>query len=189
MARTFDFARTGTYYRRFRSLPAVVTDADGAQALTAPLDLLTTRWGYQASRYRRATDAYHDAASGTWYRIDSRIALEFAPDGTPAAWAHAFTPIDSAVLYDRYPCHTVDRGDVPLCRIVVKGGRAARVDMYDPAAVETRARGGKTYRVRYDKIPKGGGVHVIWTPADGLEYLNALLGLDAVKRRSPKRAA
>ena len=189
MARTFDFARPGTYYRRFRALPAVALDADGNQILTAPLDLLTTRWGYQASRYRRATDAYYNAATGTWYRIDSRVALEFAPDGTPSAWAHAFTPIDSAVLYDRYPCHTVDRGDAPLCRIVVKGGKAARVDMYDPAAVETRARGGKTYRVRYDKVPKKDGVHVVWTPADGIEYLEDLLGLKATKRRSPHKAA
>lgn len=185
MARTFDFARTGTYYRRFRSLPAVVTDAAGEQALTAPIDLLTTRWGYQASRYRRATDAYYSAASGTWYRIDSRI----VPGGTPAAWAHAFTPIDSAVLYDRYPCHTVDRGDVPLCRIVIKAGKAVRVDMYDTREIETRAKGGKTYRVRYDKHPKKNGVRVIWTPVDGLDHLNTLLGLDAVKRRSPERAA
>ena len=189
MARTFDFAKPGTYYRRFRALPAVSLDADGNQVLTAPLDLLTTRWGYQSSRYRRATDAYYNAATGTWYRIDSRVALEFTPDGTPSAWTHAFTPIDSAVLYDRYPCHTVDRGDVPLCRIIVKGGKAARVDMYDLNAVETRARGGKTYRVRYDKTPKNGGVHVVWTPADGIDYLTALLGLDAVKRRSPRKVA
>ena len=189
MARTFDFAKSGTYYRRFRSLPAVVTDADGKQVLTAPLDLLTTRWGYQASRYRRPTDAYYSAASGTWYRIDSRIALKSAPDGTTTAWAHAFTPIDNAVLYDRYPCHTVDRGDVPLCRIVIKAGKAVRVDMYDYREIETRAKGGKTYRVRYDKHPKKGGVRVIWTPADGLDNLSAILGLDAVKRRSPRKAA
>lgn len=185
MARTFDFAKPGTYYRRFRTLPAVVTDAAGEQALTAPIDLLTTRWGYQLSRYRRPTDAYYSAASGTWYRIDSRI----VPGGTPAAWAHAFTPIDSAVLYDRYPCHTVDRGDVPLCRIVIKAGKAVRVDMYDTREIETRAKGGKTYRVRYDKHPKKNGVRVIWTPVDGLDHLNTLLGLDAVKRRSPRKAA
>lgn len=187
MARTFRFEKVGTYYNRFRSLPVVTSDEDGNQSVSTDcIDCLTTRWGYQTSRYRRPTDAYYCPANGTWYRINSRVCVGFAEDGTPREWAHAFEPIKNETLSDRYVLHTVTKGDVFVYDVVVKDGKAVHVDGYTDARA-------------YDVVSKDGAVTkgatrgetkmTAWELEQGEELLTLMLNLNQTKRRSPRKAA
>lgn len=161
MARTFKLTKGGTYYYRRRSLPTVEMTEDGSQIVGAEVECLKTRWGYQRSRYRRATDAYYHQPSGTWCRINSRVAIAWDESGTPTEWLHCFEPIESAVLVDRYP-DSPSADSLPDCIVKVVHGKAVKVESE-----------GVSY---YDSsLP--------------VEYLAELLGLDRKKRKSPKKAA
>ena len=81
MPRTFKLTKPGTYYYRRRSLPTVEVAEDGSQ-IVGKVECLKTRWGFQRSRYRRATDAYYHQQSGTWCRINSRVATAWDENGT-----------------------------------------------------------------------------------------------------------
>ena len=160
MARTFKLTKGGTYYYRRRSLPTVAAAEDGSQIVGNEVECLKTRYGYQRSKYRRATDAYYHQPSGTWCRINSRVAVAWDESGNPTEWLHCFEPIESAVLVDRYPDSPTD--SLSECIVKVEHGRAVRVES-----------AGVNY---YDSsLP--------------VEYLAQLLGLDRKKRKSPKKAA
>ena len=73
MARTFKLTKSGTYYYRRWTLPTVEVAEDGSQIVGAEVECLKTRWGFQRSKYRRATDAYYHQPTGTWCRINSRV--------------------------------------------------------------------------------------------------------------------
>lgn len=160
MARTFKLTKSGTYYYRRRSLPTVDIAEDGSQIVGAEVECLKTRWGFQRSKYRRATDAYYHQPSGTWCRINSRVATAFDDKGNPVEWLHCFEPIESAVLVDRYPDSPSADG-MPEFVIKVERGKAVKVES-----------SGVNY---YD-------------PSLPVEYLAQLLGLDRKKRKSPKAA-
>ena len=187
MARTFKFEKAGTYYNRFRSLPVVTSDEDGSQTVSAGcIDCLTTRWGYQKSRYRRPTDAYYCPQNGMWYRINSRVCVGFAEDGTPREWAHAFEPIACEMLSDRYLLHTISREDTFVCDIDVRDGRAVSVVGYvEPKIYDVVDRSG----MRSKRAARGELKAVAWSEEQGEEQLKALLNLNQAKRRSPRKAA
>lgn len=159
MAKTFKLTKGGTYYYRRRSLPTVAIAEDGSQIVGAEIECLKTRWGFQRSKYRRATDAYYHQPSGTWCRINSRVATAWDEKGNPTEWLHCFEPIESAVLVDRYPDSPTD--SLPECIVKVERGKAVKVES---AGVEY-----------YDSsLP--------------VEYLAELLDLNRAKRKSPKAA-
>lgn len=160
MAKTFKLTKGGTYYYRRRYLPTVAIAEDGSQIVGSEVECIKTRWGYQRSRYRRATDAYYHQPSGTWCRINSRVAVAWDESGNPTEWLHCFEPIESAVLIDRYPDSPTD--SLPECIVKVEHSRAVKVEC-----------NGVEY---YD-------------PSLPVEYLAQLLGLDRKKRKSPKKAA
>lgn len=160
MAKTFKLTKSGTYYYRRRSLPTVAAAEDGTQIVGHEVECLKTRWGFQRSRYRRATDAYYHQPSGTWCRINSRVATAFDEKGKPTEWLHCFEPIESATLVDRYPCSPMPDG-MPECIVKVERGKAVKVEC-----------NGVEY---YDSsLP--------------VEYLAELLDLNRAKRKSPKAA-
>ena len=161
MARTFKLTKSGTYYYRRRTLPTVEVAEDGSQIVGAEVECLKTRWGFQRSKYRRATDAYYHQPTGTWCRINSRVTTAWDEKGNPTEWLHCFEPIESAILIDRYPDSPSADG-LPECVIKVEHGKAVKVES-----------AGVSY---YD-------------PSLPVEYLAELLGLDRKKRRSPKKAA
>ena len=187
MARTFKFEKAGTYYNRFRSLPVVSSDEDGNQTVSAGcIDCLTTRWGYQKSRYRRPTDAYYCPQNGMWYRINSRVCVGFAEDGTPRDWVHAFEPIKNEVLNDRYLVHTVTKGDAFVYDVTVKDGKAVHVNGYPEArAYDIVSKDGAATK----GATNGSACLTAWTPEYGEEMLRELLALNQTKRRSPRKAA
>lgn len=160
MARTFKLTKSGTYYYRRRSLPTVAIAEDGSQIVGAEVECLKTRWGFQRSKYRRATDAYYHQPSGTWCRINSRVATAFDDKGNPIEWLHCFEPIESAVLVDRYP-ESPNADGMPEFVIKVEHGRAVKAES-----------GGVNY---YD-------------PSLSVDYLAELLNLNRAKRKSPKAA-
>ena len=160
MARTFKLTKSGTYYYRRRSLPTVDIAEDGSQIVGAEVECLKTRWGFQRSKYRRATDAYYHQPSGTWCRINSRVATAFDDKGNPIEWLHCFEPIESAVLIDRYPDSPSADG-MPEFIVKVEHGRSVKVES-----------GGVNY---YD-------------PSLSVDYLAELLDLNRAKRKSPKAA-
>ena len=161
MARTFKLTKSGTYYYRRRTLSTVEVVEDGSQIVGSEVECLKTRWGFQRSKYRRATDAYYHQQTGTWCRINSRVATAWDENGNPTEWLHCFEPIESATLIDRYPDSPSADG-LPECVIKVEQGKAVKVES-----------AGVSY---YDQsLP--------------VEYLAELLGLDRKKRKSPKKAA
>ena len=160
MARAFKLTKDGTYYYRRRSLPTVATAEDGRQLVGTEVECLKTRWGFQRSKYRRATDAYYHQPSGTWCRINSRVATAFDEKGNPTEWLHCFEPIESAVLIDRYPDSPSAEG-LPECIVKVEHGKAVKVES---EGIEL-----------YDQ-------------ALGIDYLAELLDLNRAKRKSPKAA-
>lgn len=168
MAKTIPFAKKGPYYYRFRSLPVALTGEDGTTKISADcIDCLTTRWGYQRSRYRRPTDAYYSAEFHLWFTIRS-ISTATADDGTPTGYRHCFVPMQDGTLCDRYPSSTMDRGDVPFCNVKIKGARTAQVVQLDS---------------------NGKALAVIGTADDGDGWNEQLLGLLKTKRKSPRKAA
>lgn len=160
MTRTFKLTKGGTYYYRRRALPTVAVGEDGTQIVGAEVECLKTRWGFQRSKYRRATDAYYHQQSGTWCRINSRVATAFDEKGKPTEWLHCFEPIESAVLVDRYPDSPMPDGP-PECIVKVEHGKAVKVES---EGIEL-----------YDQ-------------ALGIDYLAELLDLNRAKRKSPKAA-
>ena len=129
--------------------------------LSGPADMLITRYGDQGSRYYRPWDAYYH--EGRFYRIVSH-ATTIDEDGKPAEYIHAFAPISNAQIRDRYPRHTEGKADAfPGAIVTIKDGM--------PLEVRAAEYG------------------TVWTPEDGIDYLEDLLGLKATKRKSPRKAA
>ncbi len=126
-----------------------------------PVDMLITRLGAQSSRYYRPWDTYYH--EGRFYRIVSHVTA-IDEKGNPAEYVHAFAPIRDARVLDRYPRHTETKADAfPGAIVTIKDGA--------PVKVHTAEAG------------------QIWEPADGIDYLEDLLGLKATKRKSPRKAA
>ena len=116
MARTFKLTKSCTYYYRRRTLPTVEVVEDGSQIVGSEVECLKTRWGFQRSKYRRATDAYYHQKTGTWCRINSMVATAWDENGNPTEWLHCFEPIESAILIDRYPDSPSADGVLEQCR-------------------------------------------------------------------------
>lgn len=161
MAKTFKLTKSGIYYYRRRSLQTVEVAEDGSQIVGSEIECIKTRWGFQRSKYRRATDAYYHQPTGMWCRINSRVATAWDEKCNPVEWLHCFEPIESAILVDRYP-ESPSANGLPECIIKVERGKAVKVES-----------AGVNY---YD-------------PSLPIEYLADLLDLNRAKRKSPKKAA
>lgn len=121
MGKTYQFQARGRYYRRHRSLPVVVgTRPDGTPELSEPTRAMVTRWGYQASRYRRPHDVYA-VPGGPWCEIRN-VPVSIGEDGRPDAWQHAYVPCADRTIRDRHASQTRESGDVPPVIIRVVGG-------------------------------------------------------------------
>ena len=119
----------GRYYRRRRSLPTVADvreDSHGTThaELSAPVDALTTRYGFGLSR-RRPHGVYY--ADGLWYRIENTPCTITATGGEREDYAHVYAPIADEWLTDLHAEQTTEQGRIPVVRIHVVAGRAVQV--------------------------------------------------------------
>ena len=118
----------GRYYRRRRSLPTVADVHEDAQGMThaelsAPVDALTTRYGFDMSR-RKPHGAYY--ADGLWYRIVNEPCTITAT-GEREDYAHVYAPIADEWLTDLHAEQTTEQGRIPVVRIHIVAGRAVQV--------------------------------------------------------------
>lgn len=148
----------GRYYRRRRSLPTVADvreDSHGTTRveLSAPVDALTTRYGFALWR-RKPHGVYY--ADGLFYRIIN-TPTAIAPDGARSDYAHVFAPIADEWITDLHASQTTEQGRIPVVRIHVVRGRAVQVVSTD------------------DGCPFGGAVLADETTS--ADYLEALLDL------------
>ena len=118
----------GRYYRRRRSLPTVADVHEDAQGMThaelsAPVDALTTRYGFGLSR-RKPHGVYY--ADGLWYRIVNEPCTITAT-GEREDYAHVYAPIADEWLTDLHAEQTTEQGRIPVVCIHVVAGRAVQV--------------------------------------------------------------
>ena len=118
----------GRYYRRRRSLPTVADVHEDSQGtthveLSAPVDALTTRYGFGLSR-RKPHGAYY--ADGTWYRIEN-LPCTVTANGERGDHAHVYAPIADEWLTDLPAKQTTEQGRIPVVRIHVVRGKAVQV--------------------------------------------------------------
>ena len=118
----------GRYYRRRRSLPTVADvreDSHGTThvELSAPVDALTTRYGFDLSR-RKPHGVYY--ADGIWYRIVNEPCTITAK-GERGDHAHVYAPIADEWLTDLHAEQTTEQGRIPVVCIHVVAGRAVQV--------------------------------------------------------------
>lgn len=127
------FQATGRYYARTTAKRLQywdgATDAQGCAVLPAEdVPALVTRWGYQASRYRRPKDAYV-LHTGEWVYIDSRVATgldEFGPVYGGNHKGHAFRRIEDRWIFDRHAAQTKAEGREAV-KIHIVDGRVAEI--------------------------------------------------------------
>lgn len=118
----------GRYYRRRRSLPTVADIYEDTQGtthveLSAPVDTLTTRYGFGLSR-RKPHGVYY--ADGMWYRIEN-VPCTMTAGGERGDYVHVYEPIADEWLTDLHAEQTTEQGIVPVVRIHVMAGRAVQV--------------------------------------------------------------
>ena len=118
----------GRYYRRRRSLPTVSDAREDSQGktrveLSAPVDALTTRYGFGLSR-RKPHGAYY--ADGMWYRIE-KIPCTITAKGERLDHVHIYAPIADEWLTDLHARQTTEQGRIPVVRIHVVAGHAVQV--------------------------------------------------------------
>lgn len=154
----------GRYYRRRRSLPTVADVHEDAQGttrveLSAPVDALTTRYGFDLSR-RKPHGVYY--ANKIWYRIEN-APCTITADGEREDYTHVYAPIADEWLTDLHADQTTEQGRIPVVRIHVVAGRAVKVMSAD------------------NGCPFGGTILADETTSAG--YLEALLDLGRKKVR------